>query len=241
MELANKGTWFDGEWQAAIEDENKIHRKMQQGYGTRNLIEKYKDKRIKIHRRKKKEWINMELENMELLRKQHECRKFYKEINMARKQVKPRVNICMSRNEEGSLISNGQEILKTWVRYFDKLLNRRKDNKCVTLTTTSSKQISKGNTQDTTDAPTTKETETALKNVVCFLLGNSSATEFYMPTFRNTLSVPSSQAGRYEESLKSRALKKLKIYDDPETDNIPAELLKFGGERLKQWLKHIFS
>jgi hypothetical protein len=64
---------------------------------------------------------------MELLRKQHECRKFYKEINMARKQVKPRVNICTSGNEEGSLISNGQG---TWVRYFDKSLNRRKDNKC---------------------------------------------------------------------------------------------------------------
>jgi hypothetical protein len=29
-------------------------------------------------------------------------------------------------------------------------------------------------------------------NVVCFLLGNSPATEFYMPTFRNTISVPSS-------------------------------------------------
>jgi hypothetical protein len=28
--------------------------------------------------------------------------------------------------------------------------------------------------------------------VVCFLLGNSQASEFYMPTFRNTLSVPSS-------------------------------------------------
>jgi hypothetical protein len=27
-------------------------------------------------------------------------------------------------------------------------------------------------------------------NVVCFLLGNSQASEFYMPTFRNTLYVP---------------------------------------------------
>ena len=36
-------------------------------------------------------------------------------------------------------------------------------------------------------------------HVVCFLLGNSPASEFYMPTFRNTLSVPSSEAGRYEE------------------------------------------
>jgi len=29
-------------------------------------------------------------------------------------------------------------------------------------------------------------------SVVCFLLGNSPASEFYMPKFRNTLSVPSS-------------------------------------------------
>jgi len=36
-------------------------------------------------------------------------------------------------------------------------------------------------------------------HVVCFLLGNSPASEFYMPTFRNTLSVPSSEAGRCEE------------------------------------------
>jgi hypothetical protein len=33
-------------------------------------------------------------------------------------------------------------------------------------------------------------------NVVSFLLGNSPASEVHMPTFRNTLSVPSSQAGR---------------------------------------------
>jgi len=29
-------------------------------------------------------------------------------------------------------------------------------------------------------------------NVVCFLLGDSPASEFYMPTFQNALSVPSS-------------------------------------------------
>jgi len=36
-------------------------------------------------------------------------------------------------------------------------------------------------------------------NAVCFLLGNSPASEFYIPTFRNTLSLPSSLAGRYEK------------------------------------------
>jgi hypothetical protein len=38
-------------------------------------------------------------------------------------------------------------------------------------------------------------------NVVCFLLGNSPASEFYMPRFRNTPSVPSSRSCRYEESF----------------------------------------
>jgi hypothetical protein len=37
------------------------------------------------------------------------------------------------------------------------------------------------------------------------------------------------------------ALKKLKNYKALETDNILAELMKFGSHRLKQWLKHVFS
>jgi hypothetical protein len=45
--------------------------------------------------------------------------------------------------------------------------------------------------------------------VVCFLPGNSSASELYMQTFRNTLSVPSSQADRYEDGLGLRMLEYL--------------------------------
>ena len=95
--------------------------------------------------------------------KQHECKKFYNGINMARKQFKPGVYIC--RNEDGSLISNEQKILKKWVRHSDKLLNGGKYNECVTLTTTSSNQISKGKTKDTTDAPAIDEIVTALKKL----------------------------------------------------------------------------
>ena len=95
--------------------------------------------------------MNVELENMELLRKQHKFRTFYKEINMARKKFKPRVNIC--RNEDGSLISNEQEILDRWVRHFDKLLNRSKDNEHVTFTTISSNQIARKERQRTRQMP----------------------------------------------------------------------------------------
>ena len=50
---------------------------------------------------------------------------------------------------------------------------------------------------------------TFLHNAVSFLLGNSPASAFHMPTVRNTLSVPSSQAGRYEEWLGLRMLEYL--------------------------------
>jgi hypothetical protein len=60
------------------------------------------------------------IKKMELLRKQHYCRKFYNEINMARKQFKPGVHIC--RNEDGSLIGNE---LNRQVRHSDKLLKSK--------------------------------------------------------------------------------------------------------------------
>jgi hypothetical protein len=55
MEPAHEGTWFVAECQVATEDINKAYRKVQQGYGTRSLIEEYREKRRKksIKERKK--------------------------------------------------------------------------------------------------------------------------------------------------------------------------------------------
>jgi hypothetical protein len=63
--------------------------------------------------------------------------------------------------EWGWIINNEQDILDRWVKYFNKLLNVRKDNECVTFTTTSSNQILKGKAQDPIDAPTIEEIEIA--------------------------------------------------------------------------------
>jgi hypothetical protein len=65
----------------------KPYRKIQKTYGNRSIMEEYKEMRREentVHKRNRKEGMNVELENMELLRKQHECRKFYKRIRMAR-------------------------------------------------------------------------------------------------------------------------------------------------------------
>ncbi|KAJ4425323.1 hypothetical protein ANN_29118 [Periplaneta americana] len=68
------------------------YKKMQQNYGTRKLVEEYKEERRaekSDHKRKKKEWINAELDKLELLKSQNDFRRFYKDINTDRKQFKP--------------------------------------------------------------------------------------------------------------------------------------------------------
>jgi len=45
MEPADKGIWFDAECQAATEDKIKAYRKIQQGHGTKSIIDEYKEKR----------------------------------------------------------------------------------------------------------------------------------------------------------------------------------------------------
>jgi len=71
-----------------------------------------------------------------------------------------------------------------------------------------------------------------VKCVVCFLLGNSPASEFYMPTFRNTLSVPSSSA--YEDGTECSETSAYKIQAP---GNYPEESIQHSeqGESLKSW------
>jgi hypothetical protein len=54
--------------------------------------------------------------------------------------------------------------------------------------------------------------------IVCFLLGNSTASESYMPTFRNTVSVPSSQEGRYEVGVGLRNVE-LFVWEEVRLEN----------------------
>jgi 2'-5' RNA ligase len=75
----------------------------------------------RVHRRKNREWMKVEMERLELLNSQNDTRKLYKALNNARKPFKPRVTLC--KDEVGDIISDKQGILARWVRHFDKLLN----------------------------------------------------------------------------------------------------------------------
>jgi hypothetical protein len=68
-------------------------------------------------------------------------------------------------------------------------------------------------------------------NVVCFLLGNSPASEFYMPTFWNSLSVASSWADRYPPmTLEQTGCSETSAYKIQMLGNYPEESIQhFGG------------
>ena len=68
--------------------------------------------------------------------------------------------------------------------------------------------------------------------IVCFLLGNSPASDLYMPTFWNTLSVPSSQAGVKMEQIECS---ETSAYINQTPGNYPKEntLYSEHGESLK--------
>ena len=87
----------------------------------------------------------------------------------------------------------GRELCALW-----KLLLDKHQISCILLVSLSSHYVHDARSQE----PKTSlyicisvehfEMENIKKKCICFLMGNSPASEFYMPTFRNALSVPSS-------------------------------------------------
>jgi hypothetical protein len=78
---------FDGEYRAATNAKNKAYSLMQQRRYTRTYVEAYRTarrKKKKIHRRRKREYENWKMEELEELHKTKQARKFYKEIKSVR-------------------------------------------------------------------------------------------------------------------------------------------------------------
>ena len=194
-ESKTQATWFDAECQQVTDEKNKSYMKIQQGYETRRMIDEYQEKRRvekRIHKKKKKEWMKAKLVNTEILREQNCSREFFKEININRKPFKPRVNLC--RHEDGSIISDEQEILNRWVRHFDATLNGTANN--VIVYPHQSKIVNDGENY-VSDAPT--------------------AEEIYL------------------------AIEKLRNNKAPGSDNISAELLKYGSKKIVLVMEYMFS
>jgi len=123
------------------------------------------------------------------LGQQHQTRKFCRDVNNLRKDFKPKLTLCKSRN--GDIITEKGDILNRWKDHFHELLNSTEQDKGPSIM----QDYKDTNEEDTT--PTVEEVEMAVQ--------------------------------------------KLRNYKAPGTDNIPAELFKYGGDELVKHLHPIIK
>ncbi|XP_071039898.1 uncharacterized protein [Parasteatoda tepidariorum] len=116
--------WFDSKSYMITEKKNAAFKKMLNKRHSRNAKIKYKEARReekRIHKTKKKAFLEDLLKNVEHLRGSNESRAFFREINLGRKEFKPRTTSCRDKN--GAILTNKMQVLERWNEHFYELLN----------------------------------------------------------------------------------------------------------------------
>ena len=91
----------------------------------RGSYEKYKELQKdakKVCKKKKKEHLQKQLEEIEQLNRQNERRKFYKAMDNIRKGYHPRQEAC--RDKEGNVLCDKEEIMNRWAQHFKDTLGK---------------------------------------------------------------------------------------------------------------------
>jgi hypothetical protein len=120
--------WFDEECAKVVLEKNKARKRMLQRE-TRINYGRYQELRReanKICKKKKKERMKRQLEEVNKFKDQNERRKFYKAIENLKKAFQPRSTGC--RNRDGEIIREEEKILRRWKEYFKELINTEKED-----------------------------------------------------------------------------------------------------------------
>ena len=107
-----------------------------------------------IKRRKKREFMNNNLDKIESLGREGKIREQYAIIKKIRNGYRPRVN--MVKNQNGDIETGEAEILRFWEAFFKELLNRPEPE------TPYEEEINEDNEDEETE-PTFREVESAIK------------------------------------------------------------------------------
>jgi len=116
--------WFDEECREKVAKKNEARRRMLQKE-TQDSYEKYKElqKEVKkVCKKKKKEHLQKQLEEIEQLNREDERRKFYKAMDNIRKGYDPRQEAC--RDKDGKVLFNKEEIMNRQAEHFKEALNK---------------------------------------------------------------------------------------------------------------------
>jgi hypothetical protein len=91
---------------------------------TRNNTEAYKEARRKarkVCRKKKKDYEEGKLEEIQEKCKRNKLKHFYEGIRKTRTGFQPRTTMC--KNKQGEIVGEEKDVLDVWATYFKKLLN----------------------------------------------------------------------------------------------------------------------
>jgi hypothetical protein len=157
-----KNGWWDNDCQQAIKEKNEARKTWLQ-HRTRASNARYHKKRNEANRtcnRKKKEWLNNKISQIEENHKRNETKKFFKEIKQLTWQNTRLPDMC--KDDKKVVLTQMGQILNRWKEYFSTLMNTEKENQSVTQVTQSKQPNSQPD----------KETPVPSFNEVCFIINN---------------------------------------------------------------------
>ena len=118
-----RNEWWDDECRAVILEKNKARLRCLKRE-TRANNESYKQKRREakiICKKKKKEWLNNKIKEIDNANMKNMTRKFYKDLKYYNKCPLNQIGTC--KDIQGKLISDNNQILRRWEQYFNSILN----------------------------------------------------------------------------------------------------------------------
>lgn len=182
--------WFDDECRAVTNIKNEVYKKMLSRPATRTVREEYRLRRKQekaVHKRKKRDFENDKLKQLELSHEIHDHRQFFGSSKEIRREFEPRTVSC--KDKQGNLLSSETEVMRRWAEHFSDLLN--------SVTTPEPIEPTVLNNIDYQEPPTLNEVRAAIR--------------------------------------------KLKNNKAPGSDGLPAELFRWGGEELLNYLKKLIE
>lgn len=93
-------------------------------HGTRRNVQRYirmRKQQTHFFQEKRRRLEEAESEQMELLCRSQETRKFYQKLNAPSKGFVSRAEMC--RDKDGSILMDGREVIERWKKHFDEHLN----------------------------------------------------------------------------------------------------------------------
>ncbi len=124
-EVKNANHWWDNECKNVIQEKNEARRKwLRITKKTRTYLDIYHQKRLKANRtcrRKKKEWLEGKIKEINETNRKRDTRKFYKDVR--RLSGLPIVMTLVCKDKDDNILSEKQQILERWQQYFKELLN----------------------------------------------------------------------------------------------------------------------